>query len=153
MKLFTSLLLAASLATTSVQAAPLLDATDAERILQLARGFGSASLGEDDIGDPLITGRIEGSKYGIYFYGCDDNHHNCNELQFSAGWADVEVALSDINEWNKTRRFGKAYLDEENDPILEFSVNLEHGVTPDNFDSTLDWWASALKEFKEYIGE
>ena len=44
----------------------LIDATKPERLHEIARGFGSAELDKDSQGDPRITGRIEGTKYGIY---------------------------------------------------------------------------------------
>ncbi|MGT2467953.1 hypothetical protein ACVOMV_28700 [Mesorhizobium atlanticum] len=46
-------------------------------MLNIARGFGSARMGKDDNGDPMIYGRVEGVKYVIYFYGCED-HENCS---------------------------------------------------------------------------
>jgi len=150
MKAIPILFIAAGLSVASAQAASLVDATDPERIVQLMRGFGSSTLESDDYGDPLITGRVEGSKYGIYFYGCKENR-NCKDIQFSAAWAGYDISLHRINEWNKTKRYGKAYLDNDGDPAIELSVNLTYGVSRDNFDDTIDWWVITMKEFEKYI--
>ncbi|GAA0697622.1 YbjN domain-containing protein [Marinobacterium maritimum] len=152
MKAIPTMLLAAGLSVANVQAEPLVDATNPETLVQLVRGFGSATLEKDDYGDPLITGRIDGSKYGIYFYGCDNNR-NCNDVQFSAAWSGYDVSMRRLNEWNKTKRYGKAYLDEDGDPNIELIVNLKYGVSRDNFDDTVDWWMLTMKEFKQYIDE
>lgn len=152
MKAIPIMLLAAGLSVTGVQAESLVDATDPEKLAQLVRGFGSATLEKDDYGDPLITGRINGSKYGIYFYGCDDNR-DCKDVQFAAAWAGYDVSMAQINEWNRTKRYGKAYLDSDGDPNVELIVNLKYGVSRDNFDDTIDWWMLTMKEFEQFIDD
>ncbi|TIW01072.1 MAG: hypothetical protein E5V77_08960, partial [Mesorhizobium sp.] len=62
--------------------AAILQTPDPATVLDIAKGFGSARMGKDDNGDPMISGRVEGVKYLIYFYGCED-HENCKSLQFS----------------------------------------------------------------------
>jgi hypothetical protein len=131
-------------------AAELLDATQPEKILAVASGFGSATLERDSDGDPLIIGRIEGSKYGIFFYGCTDGA-DCQDIQFHAAWGGVETSLEELNEWNRSMRFGTAYLDGENDPALQMTVNLDFGVSPLNLDDTFAWWARAMKDFRQEI--
>lgn len=150
--LSTALLLAASFSATSLQAAPLVAATDPEQIAQMIRGFGSATLETDEYGDPLITGRINGSKYGVYFYNCEDNS-NCKTIQFSAAWAGYDVSLRQMNEWNQSQLYGTAYLDEDGDPNIDLVVNLRYGVSHKNFDDTIDWWVLAMKEFEAYIAQ
>lgn len=150
MKAIPMLCLAAGLCAANVQAEALVNATDPERVMELVRGFGSATLEQDAYGDPKITGRIDGHKFNLYFYGCDDNR-NCSDLQFAAAWAGQDVSLRRINEWNKTTRYGKAYLDSDGDPTLEMTVNLKYGVSRDNFDDTIDWWKLAMSEFVEHL--
>lgn len=60
-------------------AADMVDATDPEQILNIAKGHGSARLSEDRVGDPMIKGRIEGLKYTLYFYLCEENE-NCKDI-------------------------------------------------------------------------
>jgi hypothetical protein len=131
-------------------ASDLIDGTDPNAILDVAKGFGSATLEKDDTGDPKISGRIEGVKYGIYFYGCEAGA-SCTEIQFAAGWSDTKVPMAEINEWNRTKRFGKAYLDKENDPILEAPVNLKNGVSVKNLESTFEWWGAIVKVFENEV--
>lgn len=148
MTLIRALAATALLATAPVLSAPLVDATDPSEIVNLARGFGSANLDTDGEGDPMIIGRINGTKYAVYFYGCDDGRR-CREIQFTAAWSGSDVTMSEINEWNVTTRYGKAYLDEDGDPNIEMTVNLYKGVTRENLEDTIDWWKLAMETFEE----
>ena len=51
-------------------------------------------------------------------------------LLFYAGWtADGPFPLSAINEWNRVARFGRAYVDDQGDPVIELDLLLAGGVT------------------------
>ena len=148
MTLIRALAAATLLASTPVLSADLVDATDPSEIVNLARGFGSASLDVDGEGDPMIVGRINGTRYVVYFYGCSSGR-NCREIQFNAAWGSNNVSMSDINGWNESTRYGKAYLDSDGDPNIEFTVNLYRGVSRDNLEDTIDWWKVAMETFEE----
>ena len=51
----------------------------------------------------------------------------------------------------RDKKFGKAYLDQDGDPRLEMTVNLDYGVTQRNLDDTFDWWTKALARFKRDV--
>lgn len=142
--------LAIALLVSTAHADTLVSAEDPEAILNIAKGYGSAVLTTDSSNDPFITGRIEGTKYGIVFYGCS-NGRNCDDILFSAGWSGIEVSIYDINAWNRTKKFGKAYLDNDGDPMLEMAVNLDYGITHKNLDDTFNRWVIALKGFKQQV--
>ena len=57
-----------------------------------------------------------------------------------------------INAWNRDKRFGKAYLDSDLDAVIEYDVNLEHGISRENLDSTFQVWSLILKQYADYIG-
>jgi len=141
-------LLALILATTPAAAQTMIDATEPDAILNVLRGYGSGTLEADADGDPMIRGRIEGTSYTLQFYGCESGKA-CRSVQFTAAWVNPgNVTLDSVNDWNRTRRFGKAYLDTENDPVLEMNVNLDFGVSQRNFDDTADYWRLALELFR-----
>ncbi len=131
-------------------AADMVDATDPEQILNIAKGHGSARLSEDRVGDPMIKGRIEGLKYTLYFYLCEENE-NCKDIHFVAYWTETDVTLSDVNRWNQDYRFGRAYIDTDGDPVLTYFVNLNGGVSFENLDDTFDWWRVMLTSFDEEV--
>jgi hypothetical protein len=66
------LVLAASLAAfaPAARAQDLVAADDPAKILEIARGFGSAELETDSEGAPLIRARIDGTRYSVFFFGC-----------------------------------------------------------------------------------
>lgn len=88
----------------------------------------------------------------MYFYGCAKGRE-CDDIQFSAGWSGPKVSLEKINEWNRDKRFGKAYIDSDGDPRLEMEVNLDYGVSAKNLEDSFNWWSKALKEFKKIVIE
>jgi len=133
------------------KAQQLVTAGQPEEIENIARGYGSANLTEDNRGDPMVTGRIDGTRYQVLFYGCT-NGAECRSIQFSAGWiTDGAVSRAQIGEWNRTRRFGKAFLDNEGDPVLQWDVNLFGGVSRRNLDDTFDWWRIVLAQFEDSV--
>jgi hypothetical protein len=134
----------------SVQAAEMIDATNPNEILEIAKGFGTASLQKDSDGDPYISGMIEGVKYGIAFYGCESGR-NCDDIQFGASWSKKGVSLNAINTWNQTRRFGKAYLDNDKEPTIEMAVNIDQGVSRENMEDSFRWWTRIVKLFVEEV--
>jgi len=138
------------IATPATYASEIVSAENPEAILNIAKGFGSATLKKDSAGDPFIVGRIDGTKYGIVFYGCN-NGKECDEIQFSAGWSGANASLDDINKWNSKKKYGKAYLDRDGDPRLDMMVNLDYGVTEKNLDDSFNWWTKVLGGFKKEI--
>jgi hypothetical protein len=122
------------------------DPGDPGQVLEIAKGYGSASLETYGEGKLKVDGRMEGRRYGIYFYGCTANRQ-CNSMQFSWGIDKKGVPLAKINDWNRDKRFAKAYLDNDGDLMLEMDVNVAYGVTRKNLDDTFDWWRLVLKEF------
>lgn len=141
-----SLLLAFATATPLAQAQTMVDARSPATIAEIAKGFGSAELDTTDAGEPKITGRLNGRRYSVFFYGCKQGQ-NCGSIQLHWGIDQKNVPLSKVNEWNRTKRFGKAYIDNDGDLNLELDVNLRHGVTRQNLDDTFDFWRLALTSF------
>jgi hypothetical protein len=113
----------------------------------------AAKLGTDKVGDPMITSGISGTTFQIFFYNCTD-HRQCATVTFHSGYDLADpVSLTTINEWNRGKRFGRAYLDKEGDPILEMDVDLDDGgLSPALFTDNVEFWATILGEFEEAIG-
>jgi hypothetical protein len=134
----------------TASSAAVIKASNPASVLNIAKGYGSATLVKDGQGDPKITGRIEGIKYNIYFYGCSDNK-DCDSILFRAGW-DTKSTLKKMNDWNSRKTFGRAYVDEESESIIEMAVNLDYdGVNHKNFDDTFDMWTTVLSQFQRHI--
>lgn len=135
----------------SLGAQTLIDATDPPRIAEIARGYGAVEVTTDAVGDPMLRGRMEGTKYLVLFYGCQ-NGRDCTNIQFQAAWLNTGSATEGrMQAWNAENRFGKAMLDAENDPVIRWDVNLFGGVSRTNLDDTFDWWRVVLENFENYL--
>jgi len=112
-----------------------------------------ATLGTDSVGDPMITSASSGTTFQVYFYNCRERA-NCATIQFQSGYrVATPASLEQINSWNKTKRFGRAYLDKENDPILVMDVDLDDGgMSPLLFIDNLEFWIAILGQFEQHIG-
>lgn len=149
-----SVVLAGAFALTaalSAHAQTVIDGSQIDEILNIARGHGSATLEKQSNGDPKISGRIEGVSYQVFFMNCTNNA-NCEDLNFYAGFLDNKQTLEAINTWNRDKRFGKAYLDSDLDAVIEFDLNLEHGVSQKNLDAAFSLWSLVLGQYTTYIG-
>ena len=156
MKTVTATALAGALLLAGPLAAPaaaqtILDHADPEVVADIARGFGSVDLTTDPVGDPMILGRIDGTRYALYFYGCTDGG-NCNTLLFTAYWEGApENAMEAVNTWNSEKLFGKAYVDNDGDLGLDMALTLDGGVTRANLDDWFDWWRLILREYETEV--
>lgn len=155
-RVVTTWLAAAALGASPVLAGALPDggisAQEVARVLQ-DKGF-RAEVTVDSVGDPLINSAADGTNFRVYFYGCaGDDEPRCTAIQFMAGF-DLEdgMSLERINLWNREHRFGRGYLDEENDPFLEMDVDVELGFTTEALANNLDTWIYVVPKFKEFIG-
>lgn len=70
--------------------------------------------------------KIEGLKTYILFSG------DGKSLQFYTSFKDPNTPFTKINEWNRSKRFSRTYLDAKGDPCLELDLNLDGGVTRSN---------------------
>ncbi len=151
-KLFGGLATAALIASNTIATAEI-TATDANVVMKAMQDFGLvATMGVDGQGDPKVSSRVSDTKFSVYFYGCQDND-NCSSILIKAGY-DLNNGISalKVNEWNREKRFAKAYIDDEGDPFLEMDVNLDFdGVGNKNFEDTLDWWRLLVEDFEEFI--
>lgn len=103
------------------------------------------------MGDPLVKSAMEGIEYSIIFYGCRENK-DCQFLNFTAGF-DLRdgIPIARVNEWNRGKVFGKAYIEDENDPFVQMAVTTVGGLNQENFEDVVDWWRVIISTFKEHI--
>lgn len=125
---------------------------DADVVRAFLEAYGLRVTAEKDgAGDTVLSSRMEGTGFDVYFYGCDDGP--CESIQFTTGFDLAQpLSASKINEWNRTKRYGKAYIDDEGDPFVEMDINLDFdGVGAKNFDDSIDLWRVVLSDFREFI--
>lgn len=123
---------------------------EVQAVLQRA-GY-RAELGVDSVGDPMVSSATGGLGYTVYFYECS-SEKRCNSLVFWGGFAmNEKPSIDAINEWNQTKRFSRAYLDEEGDPILEMDLLVDGGITEATLVEALNLWDQSLPLFADHVG-
>ncbi len=134
--------------------AQMVEARNPDSLVQALQQAGYvAKLGTDPVGDPMVTSGVSGTTFQIFFYNCTE-HKACATVQFHSGY-DVQnpVGLALLNEWNRAKRFGRVFLDKENDPVLQMDVDLDDGgMSSLLFIDNIEFWASILGEFEKHIG-
>jgi hypothetical protein len=116
-----------------------------------AAGY-KAILSKDATGDPKIESAASGSKYFIHFYGCTKNT-DCRTITLSAGWTGTSATINSINEWNKSKRFSRGYIDKDGDPLIEFDIDLDDGgMSSALFADNLEFWEIQVAAYKKHIG-
>ena len=112
-----------------------------------------AELGKDNDGDPLISSASSGKKFIILFFGCKDNL-NCTSIMFYTGFRGSAADLALVNQWNEERRFGRAAIDKENDPVVRFDVNIDFdGMSPKLFNDHIEIWIEVMDKFSAHVSK
>ncbi len=105
----------------------------------------------DGVGDPLFAFEIEGYTVRLFTFGCEGD--TCSSLQMYAGFSmSTPPALKDINKWNMEKRFSRAYLDDEGDPVVESDLDLEGGVSLGAVREFIETFELVLIAYAEHIG-
>lgn len=106
----------------SLEYGEIVTTTTAEQLAAFMKGEGY-SVEVDPDGD--LAWKLDGYKSVIFV--ADDNA----SLLFYAAFNDGNATLEKVNNWNKTRKYSRSYIDNDGDPCLELDLDLVGGVTPD----------------------
>lgn len=72
-------------------------------------------------------------------------------LQAYFGLRGTSANVTSVNEWNKTKRFGRAYIDAEGDPCVELDYDLEGGVSDESIKVWFDTVSAIVRSFKTHV--
>ena len=114
------------------------------------QGYRARIVTEKD-GKSHVDSATGGTTFGVYMFDCKNN--KCGSIQFSAGF-DTHGAFSaqKLNEWNRDKRWSRAYIDTVNDPWIEYDVDLTPGGTYELLNDEFAIWNSELGEFTKKYG-
>ena len=119
------------------------DYSDEQLVTMLkAEGFRRVEVVEPTV----IEITIDGLDYYLFVY--DDG-----DLQLWFGLTDYDVGIEDMNEWNRTRRLTRAYIDDENDPILEADLLANAGYTAKQLSEWVSVFDGISRAFRDYVAE
>lgn len=92
----------------------------AGQIAEVLRAEGYASV--ETLTGEGVRFETQGMSYVLTVYEDGD-------LQLYFGLTGIAVAPEVVNEWNRTRRLTRAYLDSEHDPVLEADLLSDAGLS------------------------
>jgi Putative bacterial sensory transduction regulator len=111
-----------------------------------------AELTKDGTGDPLVKSSSGGSSFAVFFFGCTKNV-DCATIQFFAGYTDKKATLSQMNDWNSKKRFGRAYIADSGAARIEMDVDLDDGgMSAKLFEDNIEFWVVTMGAFEKHIG-
>jgi hypothetical protein len=129
----------------------LVDGDDVRTFLEFARSFGTANMDRSDRGDPAISGEMRKLKYSVLFTGCSRGR-DCKYVQFIASFVlPKSYGDRDMNDWNKTRLFGKAFINDKNEAVISMNATLVGGVSRDNVNDMFAQYRTFLAEFSDFL--
>jgi hypothetical protein len=115
-----------------------------------AQGFAVESRTTES-GSPVTAFKLSGYNVSLYYYGC--NAGSCASLQMYAGFkVPNKLSAEKMNEWNRGKRFSRAYLNEAGDPSLESDLDLEGGVSMANVKSFVETFRMSVDAFAKHVG-
>jgi hypothetical protein len=124
-----------------------------EEAADLMREAGyKAQIKTEEGQEPWIDSKASGLNFWVYFYRCDDaNPSRCQQVQFQSSFSTNKEEQDKATQWAVDKVFGRSY-NVEDSTYFEHPVDLEGGVTADNFMRNLELWDRLMGEFTKYIG-
>ena len=102
-------------------------------------------------GGNAIASGSDGYTWKIYMFDCKDGR--CGSFQFAMGLSTKGAFnTAKMNQWSKDNRWARAYVDDVNDPWLEYDVDLTPGGTYELLDDEFDTWRMSVKHFHDFLG-
>lgn len=145
----------AALLSAAPARAELINAANPQTIKAVVESQGwPATIVANPGDDPYIESGRNGLKFLVLFMNCEEGKQ-CKTLQYYMGFSDAkDVTLDRLNQWNKEKRFARAYKDDAGDPVLEMDVDLDfQGIPRENVGESFNTWASLMDSFREFVFE
>lgn len=145
---------ALAMALTTPAQAELVSAENPQAIAALLASQGLPTDLKTPSGEsPYIESKHSALKFLVLFMNCNDAKRNCKTIQFYMGFKDAkDVTLDKLNDWNKEKRFARAYRDDEGDPVLEMDVDLDFkGIPRENVGEAVNTWKALMEAFQTHI--
>lgn len=113
-----------------------------KELIRVLKKAGYQSVQKED--KRVIKISIDGLNYYLYIYEDDD-------LQLYFGLTGHTIDLAAINEWNKTKRLTRAYLDDDSDPVLESDLLANAGYSTRQLIEWVQVFDTSVRGFRRHI--
>jgi hypothetical protein len=75
------------------------------------------------------------------------------DAQLYIGFGDVTVKPSQMNTWNSNHRFGRAYSDDDSNPVLESDLDFAGGVTDKTIEAWIKLFGAQIKSYVKFLND
>jgi hypothetical protein len=103
----------------------------------------------------FITTKINGYNARIFFYTEQDAGYY-QSYMFLSYYTMEDLSYQEkidlANSWNEEKRFGKAFVDSDEDFGIDMSVDLDGGITMASIEASVLLYRSVVSGFTKYIG-
>jgi hypothetical protein len=93
--------------------------------------------------------RVKMDQIRVLFFVSDSKEN----IQAYAGFESDDTSLKKINRWNADKRFSRAYLDDDDDPVIELDLDLEGGITTERLLDFITTVRVSVSQFRKHIYE
>ena len=100
-------------------------------------------------GTPIIKSSAGGHKFIVCMYK-QSGEPNFSTAEIFWGFSGASTRSEYTNNWNRTKRFTKAYIDGDGDPCMEFDI-MPGGVTNRYLRDCFGIWEAALGMFSNEL--
>ncbi len=113
-----------------------------ENLIRIVKSEGYGAV--EKLNDGMIRIKVDGA--GLVLFNKEDGDL---QLYYSIGGADVST--DDMNEWNRTKRLSRAYLDADKDPTLESDLLANAGLTEKQVTEFLNVFKLSVGGFRAFV--
>lgn len=108
----------------------------------------------DEFGRPrlVITSRqIPTEQFEIYFFGCN-SFGECDSFTMWS-WFKPRVPITHywVNQFNARARWGRGYLNSDDNPVFELDINITGGVTTAYMESMIRAYMTNLNHYARHV--
>jgi hypothetical protein len=105
------------------------------------------------VGDPYLDVLSAGIAWRLYFVECRPSQPSstCNSMTMQVAFSHADKKnLATINAWNATKRYSRAFLDEDGDPTLATDVLLTDAPAR-LVGQELGRWLNDIERFRDFV--
>ena len=113
-----------------------------DNLIEIVKSEGYSAV--EKINDGMIRIKVDGA--GLVLFNKEDGDL---QLYYSIGGA--KVTTDDMNEWNRTKRLSRAYLDSDKDPTLESDLLANAGMTEKHVTEFVNVFKISVSSFRAFV--
>ena len=133
---------------------PIYDRITIDQVAAILQDAGyRAKKGKTGDNSPEIESAAQGVTFWVDFFGCDEaTPQLCTSISFTTVLSPTEPHSNDLlNGFNASKRYTRAYREEDGDTVLSVDIEVAGGVSKQNLANWLDWWDTQLGAFLAHV--